>query len=163
MALNGTREKFKVEGCLVPAGAGSQSLEERRPLIEAWFVGAHWEVGGSADNHGLSLYPFHWIVSEAEAAGLFLGFVEPPGAMRNVGNTLNLVSPRDEASGPEVQGHKIVTTNGIQYSLHDFRHFHKDKILGSAYSVRINIPTVKNFIFTHKPREPFLGNQYHWL
>jgi hypothetical protein len=159
LALNETRDKFEIEHCVFPGSTRGSTAQDQRTLVEAWFIGAHWDIGGSTPNDGLSLYPFHWIISDAKAYGLALGFVEPLGAMRNMGNPLHLIFPRDSLSHAPSEAHQFVTTNGIKYTLHDFRSVHKDKILASAYTVKIHSPSIGVILFKRKPREPFLDGE----
>ncbi|KAG9682122.1 hypothetical protein KCU95_g14451, partial [Aureobasidium melanogenum] len=69
LALNDTRFHYTPE--LYGPIADSNSLQGRS-LIEAWFAGAHSDIGGGARDDGLSLYPLQWLLIESQHHGLVL-------------------------------------------------------------------------------------------
>lgn len=42
----------------------------RRTFVQAWFIGAHIDLGGSAKQAGLALYPLQWMLIESMSKGL---------------------------------------------------------------------------------------------
>jgi hypothetical protein len=42
--------------------------------IQAWFLGAHADMGGASPHDGLSLYPLRWMLIEACKCGLVIDF-----------------------------------------------------------------------------------------
>jgi hypothetical protein len=46
----------------------------RRSFIQAWFLGAHADMGGASPHDGLSLYPLRWMLIEACKCGLVIDF-----------------------------------------------------------------------------------------
>jgi len=106
-----------------------------RSLIQAWFIGAHSDIGGGPAADGLSLYPLQWVLIESKAFGLVLdhnptghakGLIENPLALASLPVLQNQVSTGTpdgtdrQPSGPW----KFVFTNGITIEMHDLRPIH---------------------------------------
>ncbi len=60
-------ERFNVKSII-------QSETEGQSIQEAWFAGTHGNLGGSCKQDGLALWPLHWLMTEAQAVGLVIGF-----------------------------------------------------------------------------------------
>lgn len=60
-------------------------------IVQAWFVVAHIDMGGSAENDGLALYPLQWILSESQAKGLVLDFSQLPHPRAVIDDPLRVV------------------------------------------------------------------------
>lgn len=50
----------------------SKNAYETPKYVEAWFAGSHIDIGGGANQDGLSLYPLQWMLIEAQKKGLCL-------------------------------------------------------------------------------------------
>lgn len=69
IALNEGRQHFQPE---LYAPSYDPATLENRSMIQAWFVGAHADMGGGAKDDGLSLYPLQWVLMESQSFGLTL-------------------------------------------------------------------------------------------
>ncbi|KAG9648324.1 hypothetical protein KCU64_g9832, partial [Aureobasidium melanogenum] len=67
LALHECRRSFEPEPFILSSHPRSCDMQE------AWFAGAHADMGGATPKDGLSLYPLQWIVHEARLVGLVLG------------------------------------------------------------------------------------------
>ncbi|KAG9871202.1 hypothetical protein KCU63_g1688, partial [Aureobasidium melanogenum] len=67
LALHECRKAFEPEPFVLPSPSQVCDMQQ------AWFVGAHADMGGANSRDGLSLYPLQWIVYEAKLVGLTLG------------------------------------------------------------------------------------------
>ncbi|KAG9949285.1 hypothetical protein KCU85_g4404, partial [Aureobasidium melanogenum] len=119
LALNDTRFHYTPE--LYGPIADSHSLQGRS-LIEAWFVGAHSDIGGGARDDGLSLYPLQWLLIESQHHGLML---QQNSQRMLIEDPLSLVFPSRRQDPPTDQdaGAGDLWTyhyaNGIKVQMHD--------------------------------------------
>lgn len=156
MALNETRKSYAVQefgSYLHNASKTDQSI------IEAWFIGAHSDLGGANLSHGLSLYPLHWILTEASNVGLHLGFEALKFPMSNVDNMLEIIYPRNEGQSINSEPHNFQLSNGISIKMHDFRSAHRSTaIIRADYSIKLNQARALAYFMTLQKRSPFLTN-----
>ncbi|KAF6835458.1 hypothetical protein CPLU01_04329 [Colletotrichum plurivorum] len=89
LALNEERKTFPLLPIL-PIENPEVKQDSHR-CIQAWFVGAHADMGGGADHDGLSLYPLQWMMIESMADGLVLDY-DPPDYIKGL-----IESPMDLA------------------------------------------------------------------
>lgn len=71
----------------------------RRSIVQAWFVGAYIDIGGSAAKDGLSLYPLQWVLIESCKKGLELESDGSFGNRAKIDDPLKLVFPSYESEG----------------------------------------------------------------
>ena len=60
-------------------------------MVQAWFLGAHGDIGGGARHDGLSLYPLQWILIESKRYGLGLEFRQVPRRSSLIQNPLEVI------------------------------------------------------------------------
>ena len=65
-----------------------------RSIIQAWFAGAHIDMGGSAKKDGLSLYPLQWMLLESKMKGLDLEFSHDFDNRSRIDDPLRIRIPR---------------------------------------------------------------------
>ncbi|KAL8790123.1 MAG: hypothetical protein Q9213_000825 [Squamulea squamosa] len=151
LSLNEDRKAFKPKPYLTVPGA----LLSRQSLIEAWFVGAHLDIGGSAAKDGLALYPLQWMLIESRAKGLVLQF---DGSFANracIDNPLTLVFPSSEAEGKGADMSTFTIANGIKIQMQDLRQVHKLP----NYRIRHAVHLTKSSRWLRKKlRAPFFEN-----
>ncbi|KAK6360140.1 hypothetical protein TWF730_006293 [Orbilia blumenaviensis] len=84
----------KSSGANLPNQGALSDWQKRdtQTCIEAWFLGTHGDVGGSAIQDGWSLWPLQFLLSEAEASGLCLKFQPLRGAIQ-IQNPLDYAMP----------------------------------------------------------------------
>ena len=158
LALNEDRKAME------PEYAFTNFVEERtklvrRSIVQAWFVGAHIDMGGSAKNDGLSLYPLQWILGESEAKGLKLEFTKLVHPRAIIDNPLHVIHPRNEDEGKGCDPWKCTTSNSINVLVQDLRNVHELDVYNQRYSIKIN--SRKGFYWDRQNREPFARNG--WL
>ncbi|CAD0055019.1 unnamed protein product [Aureobasidium pullulans] len=124
LALNDTRSHFKPE---MYGNVTDKDSIYGRSLIQAWFMGAHADIGGGARDDGLSLYPLQWLLTESQHKGLILqhnphtSLIEDPQAL--VFPTQNLGAVLDEKSTTEMIW-EYEYANGIKVQMQDLRQSH---------------------------------------
>lgn len=83
---------------MFPEFRGTKAHLSDRSFVQAWFMGAQIDIGGSAKKYGLSLYPLQWMLTESRGKGLVLEFSAAP-IIRNKGakidNPLHVAFPED--------------------------------------------------------------------
>jgi hypothetical protein len=82
-----------------------------RSCIEAWFFGAHGNLGGSQAHDGLSLWPLQYILSEARKSGLVLSFQPLESAM--------VASPLEQVFPPDQPPQAVAVKNGRAVDMWD--------------------------------------------
>ena len=137
-----------------PSYDGGNAKLSRRSIIQAWFVGAHIDIGGSSQKDGLSLYPLQWILNESRAKGLALEFTQstPPNLIR-IDNPLRVVFPQSDKDGKGCDTWTCTTQNGIQIDMQDLRRVHELEIYQGRYSIKIN--KRKQLYWPRQRRAPF--------
>lgn len=105
----------------------SMDLTAGRSLIQAWFVGAHADIGGGAADDGLALYPLQWMLIESRKCGLVLEH-NPERRFRNlIEDPLGLAFPEKDQPGQETAPDSTWSfkySNGIEVDMHDLRASH---------------------------------------
>ncbi|KAG7038260.1 peptidoglycan binding domain protein [Colletotrichum scovillei] len=92
LALNEERKHFPVLRIEPVDNAGNRG--QGGCHLQAWFVGAHADMGGGAVHDGLSLYPLQWMLIESRSQGVVLEH-EPPHHLKGlIQNPLDLVFPK---------------------------------------------------------------------
>ncbi|KAI0408135.1 hypothetical protein F4802DRAFT_550661 [Xylaria palmicola] len=126
LALNETRNSF--QPCLFgPLPALSPDLAQRS-VIEAWFIGSHADIGGGAQEDGLSLYPLQWMLLESRAHGLIF---EPAWNNQSIteeplGLVFPLVPDQDPSKPHQPMKPWIFQyKNGIEIEMVDIRSTHR--------------------------------------
>ena len=130
-----------------------------RTFVQAWFVGAHIDMGGSAANDGLSLYPLQWIVSESQQHGLVLGFsnVDHPLARQaRIDNPLQVIFPKGENGGKNGNPWTYTSQNGVKVDMYDIREVHERDAYKGRYSIKIN--KCKGLLWPREVRKPFIDD-----
>ena len=111
-----------------------------RSFVQAYFVGNHNDMGGSAKKAGLGLYPLQWMLFEARRCGLFLtcfdgGFGETTG----IHDPLAAVFPKASRKNQEEVNWSNTTSNGIQITMQDLREVHElTRPSEGDYGVKLN-------------------------
>ena len=128
-----------------------------RSFIQAWFVGAHIDMGGSAERDGLALYPLQWILDESQSKGLVLEFeqLEPPWS--EIDDPLRVVFPQSEADGKGRDLWTCKMKNGVCVRMQDLRKVHRLQKYRGRYSVKVNSRDQYHWI--KKPRKSFSNKE----
>ncbi|EXF74204.1 hypothetical protein CFIO01_06798 [Colletotrichum fioriniae PJ7] len=137
VALNEERRMFP----LLPLITNERAMagRDQDSHLQAWFVGAHADMGGGAEHDGLSLYPLQWILIESQGKGLILehnpesrlkGFIENPLKLAFPNPPQRLSVQGVEAYVPDVDSindepWKFRYSNGIEISMYDLRQSHR--------------------------------------
>ncbi|KAI0191886.1 hypothetical protein F4808DRAFT_453599 [Astrocystis sublimbata] len=151
LALNEDRKAMQPE-VLWPSWANGTGNMSSRSFLQAWFVGAHINLGGSAKSDGLALYPLQWMLLESQAQGLVLKFVGGFSGRSAMTNPLNLLGIGDS----QKKMWSYTTKNGVLVRMCDIRQLHDDKnpIHGARYAIRLEKSQGLLGQFK-KPRTPF--------
>lgn len=136
LALNEERKTFP----LLPIDQieNTETKKDHR-CIQAWFVGAHADMGGGADHDGLSLYPLQWMMIESMAEGLILDY-DPPDYIKGlIDSPMDLAFPKppkladlgDKVLEADVPASLLKTepwtfrySSGIEITMYDLRQSH---------------------------------------
>jgi hypothetical protein len=108
------RQAFGLERFSDVPTSSTVSEPNESTLLEAWFLGAHGDLGGSCADDGLSLWPLQWILSEAKSYGLVTGFDEIPSCP--ILDPLTYIFPTTEPQ------HCIILRNGINIRMWSLAH-----------------------------------------
>ncbi|KAH0169228.1 hypothetical protein KCU67_g3154, partial [Aureobasidium melanogenum] len=117
LALHECRKAFEPEPFVLPSPSQVCDMQQ------AWFVGAHADMGGANSKDGLSLYPLQWIVYEAKLVGLTLGgfvrqhFETIAGAGPSLSDPEKIIFP-DEIPN---RHYMMTLSNKIRVNLWDLR------------------------------------------
>ncbi|KAL8691021.1 MAG: hypothetical protein Q9224_004268 [Gallowayella concinna] len=134
LALNEDRKAFKPKTYNVDP----RLWPSDRSLVEAWFIGSHLDIGGSAAKDGLALYPLQWMLVESRAKGLVL---ECDGSLRRrarIDDPLKLVFPSSEAEGKGADMLTLTIANGLKVDMQDLRRIHALPEYGTRHAVHLN-------------------------
>jgi hypothetical protein len=149
LALNEDRREMAPEYVYPNFSNRTRSLLSRS-FVQAWFVGAHIDMGGSAAQDGLSLYPLQWMLLESRAAGLCLEFDGSFGGRSRIPDPLRLVGL---SGAGDTTPWSCTTENKITMQMYDIRDVHDpDGPHGTRYAVRLNKARKR---WQRKAREPF--------
>lgn len=110
----------------------------RRSIVQAWFVGAHIDIGGSAARDGLALYPLQWMLIESRKKGLALEFDGSFGDRAKIDDPLKLVFPSYESDGKGANMSTFTVENGLKIDLQDLRRVHELPKYGTRYKIHLN-------------------------
>ena len=110
----------------------------RRSIVQAWFVGAHIDIGGSAAKDGLALYPLQWMLMESRNKGLELEFDGSFGDRAKIDDPLKLVFPSYESEGKGVSMSTFTAQNDLKIDMQDIRRVHGLPRYGSRYEIHLN-------------------------
>ncbi|KAH0421262.1 hypothetical protein CcaCcLH18_13537 [Colletotrichum camelliae] len=137
LALNEERKTFP----LLPINPieNTEVKQDSHRCIQAWFVGAHADMGGGADHDGLSLYPLQWMMIESMVEGLILDY-DPPDYIKGlIDSPMDLAFPKppkladfgDKVLEADIPESLIKTepwtfrySSGIEITMYDLRQSH---------------------------------------
>ena len=134
LALNEDRKSFEPE-YYFPA---YRNLGMGRSFIQAWFVGAHIDIGGSAARDGLTLYPLQWMLTESQGRGLVLEFDTSFDNSARIDNPLNIVFPPSDNLSKGVIICSFQIKINLNVDMQDLRKVHGLKQHGECYAVHID-------------------------
>ena len=150
LALNENRRAFTPEYAFPDFYHGGLS---KRSFVQAWFIGAHIDMGGSAARDGLALYPLQWMLLESKRQGLILEFDHSLESRAYIDNPLEISLSNEEGQKKESAHWTCTTKNGLQITMQDIRKTHSSPKYQNRYSVRLN---QHNAIYYAKEnRKPF--------
>ena len=147
LALNEDRTWFDPES-LYPV---YKNLGERRTFVQAWFVGTHINIGGSAAKDGLALYPLQWVLAESRDKGLVLEFDASLAKPVKIDNPLELIFPSSKYSGQQIDMVSYRTKNNINVEMQDIREIHESE----RYRMRYAIHVERSGHWSRDSRAPF--------
>ena len=127
-----------------------------RSIVQAWFVGAHLDMGGSAERDGLALYPLQWILDESESKGLVLEFSELNHDWAKIDDPLRVVFPSSKREGKSIEFWTFETENGVKVRMQDLHKVHECEAYKGRYSIKVN--KRRGFYWPRQAREPFNGD-----
>lgn len=159
LSLNEDRKAFKPRTYHVDP----RSWPPDRSLIEAWFVGTHIDIGGSAARDGLALYPLQWMLIESRAKGLVLECDGSLGNRARIDDPLKLVFPSSKAEGKGADMTTLTMANGMKVKMQDLRQVHTLPEYGTRHAVHLNHS--RRRWMRKKSRTPFLeggGLEGYW-
>lgn len=147
LALNEDRRSFEPE-YLFPK---LENLGLRRTFVQAWFVGAHIDIGGSAAKDGLGLYPLQWMLTESKGKGLVFEFDSSFDKRAKIDDPLELVFPSSNDLGKGVDMLSFQVKNNLNVNMQDLRGVHSL----SRYNERYVIHLSRSKFGRKEPRTPF--------
>lgn len=137
-----------------------------RSFVQAWFLGAHIDIGGGAQHDGFSLYPLQWMLLESLEHGLVLGSQPPATPGISVEDPLQLVFPR--SGSPDLSSAKssnelweISYQNSLQFKLQDLRSTHRTdrhtgrEAAGESHTLKVNQVNA----YPNSSRKAFVDNK----
>lgn len=163
LALNEDRKAMKPEA-VYPARTIQGDPLLQRSFLQAWFIGAHIDMGGSAEMDGLALYPLQWMFLEVGALGLVLEFTGDFESRVNIDNPLEICFPPREEDGdiadPAVRQERekkklwsCTSENKIETSMQDLRKCHESIEHNGRYQILLN--RKKAVLWPKAARTPF--------
>ena len=120
-------------------------------MIQAWFVGAHIDIGGSAAKDGLSLYPLQWMLDQSYRNGLVLEFDGSFGNRARMEDPLHLTFPFGMPMKDSKDSWSFTASNKTQVWMQDLRKLHERD--APRYTVHLNAK--RSTILPNGPRRPF--------
>jgi hypothetical protein len=136
-----------------PSYSASTTELSKRSIIQAWFVGAHLDMGGSAKKDGLALYPLQWILDESKSKGLVLEFSQLDHHWARIDDPLQVVFPRSGSDGKNLDMWTFETENGVMVRMHDLHKVHECEAYNGRYGIKVN--KRKELYWPRQAREPF--------
>ncbi|OBR11669.1 Peptidoglycan binding domain protein [Colletotrichum higginsianum IMI 349063] len=131
LAMNEARPPFQP---VMYEARDETSLEKREgSYLQAWFVGAHGDMGGGGVDDGLSLYPLQWMLNESRDLGLVLEYNPRPQLKDLIQDPLKLAFPSppplnlvvDSKQPDEPQPWTYRYSNGVEATMYDLRRSHR--------------------------------------
>ena len=107
----------------------------RRSIVQAWFVGAHLDIGGSAAKDGRSLYPLQWFLIESRKKGLELEFDGSFGNRAKIDAPLKLVFPSYESEGNGANKSTFTVKSDLKIDMQDLRRVPRYE---TRYTIHLN-------------------------
>ncbi|KAL9079902.1 MAG: hypothetical protein Q9157_001241 [Trypethelium eluteriae] len=150
LALNEYRRAFTPEYAFPEFYHGGLS---NRSFVQAWFIGAHIDMGGSAARDDLALYPLQWMLLESRHQGLALEFDRSLESRAYIDNPLEV--SLSEAEGEEKLSRywNCTTKNKLQVTMQDIRKTHTSSRYQGRYSIRVNQHNA--IYYVKESRKPF--------
>ncbi|KAL9580058.1 MAG: hypothetical protein Q9203_006458, partial [Teloschistes exilis] len=137
LALNENRRHMKPAYEFPKFGETKIALS-KRSFVQAWFVGAHMDMGGSSAKDGLALYPLQRMLGESQSKGLVLEFEQLRAPWSGIDDPLRVVFPEDEYDGKRRYMWTCTTRNGVCVRMQDLRQVHQLQRYHGRYSIKIN-------------------------
>jgi len=154
IALNEDRKTLTPE-CIFPEDFYHMDLRDsKRSFVQAYFMGSHIDMGGSAKRGGLGLYPLQWMVSEAISCGLSFEVGHSTGSA--LPGPLSVVFPNVEEKGGFLADWTCTTANGISTSMNDIRGTQDRRQHQETYAIKLG--SHFRSIHQRRPREIFTAN-----
>ena len=125
----------------------------KRSIIQAWFIGAHIDIGGSEQKDGLALYPLQWILFESKSKGLVLEFSRFDHRRAQIDNPLHIVFPHSATETKDADTWTCTSKNGVEVCMQDLRKVHEPEVYKGRYCIKIN--RRKEFYWRRQARDPF--------
>ncbi|WQF79485.1 Putative GTP binding domain, Tle1 phospholipase, P-loop containing nucleoside triphosphate hydrolase [Colletotrichum destructivum] len=131
LAMNEERPPFQP---VLYEARDETSLEKKEgSYLQAWFVGAHGDMGGGGVDDGLSLYPLQWMLNESRDLGLVLEYNPRPQLKDLIQDPLKLAFPSppplslvgDSKQLDEPQPWTYRYSNGVEATMYDLRRSHR--------------------------------------
>lgn len=155
LALNEDRRPMEPE-YVFPDFSHTKLQLSKRSIVQAWFIGAHIDMGGSAKRDGLSLYPLQWMLFESESKGLVLEFSRAFLDRTAIDDPLRVVRPEREEDGKGFDTCICTIENGVEVWMHDLHQVHELEKYRERYAIHLN--RQKAELWPKKAREPFTAN-----
>ena len=154
IALNEDRKTLTPE-CIFPEDFYRVDLRDsKRSFIQAYFMGSHVDMGGSAKKGGLGLYPLQWMVSEAVSCGLSFGMGHTAGSA--LPTPLSVVFPNVNEKRGFLPDWSCTMSNGISVSMNDIRGTQDRRQHQETYAIKLG--SRLGSIRQKRPREVFTAN-----
>lgn len=132
-----------------------------RSFVQAYFVGRHNDIAGSAKRCGLAVYPCQWMWFEARQCGLVVNTTAEASGEHESLFALLPEPAKKEGKKQKAKLWSCTSENGITAQIQDLRMIHR---LSGAdreemYAVRLVSPWLSSFS-EKKPRSPFDTDGY---
>lgn len=139
---------------------GSTLKDYGRSFIQAYFVGRHTDIGGSAKRCGLALYPCQWMWLEARQFGLAVHMTEKASGEHEPPFALLPRPAKKEEKEQRAKLWSFASENGITVRMQDLRKIYRDAgDREERYAVRLASPWLSS-AREKKPRNPFEADGY---
>jgi GTP-binding protein EngB required for normal cell division len=108
---------------------------EGRSMVQAWFVGAHQDLGGGTERDGLSLHSYQWMLLESIYAGII---VQPDSKDK----FLELAFPQFMGQPPTLGGEEKIEwrlrySNDINVTMFDLQSLHTDNKSDGLHNIHL--------------------------
>ncbi|KAL9624231.1 MAG: hypothetical protein Q9160_001478 [Pyrenula sp. 1 TL-2023] len=135
LALNENREAMTPEYVYPDVS----KIKTERSIVQAWFVGTHIDIGGSAKMDGLSLHPLQWMLLESKMKGLDLAFSHDFDNKIKIDDPLRVVFPEHKSEGKGSEMWSCTTKNQIEVWMQDLRGVHEAQMYNGRYALKLNV------------------------